>query len=64
MTFIGHVFPKLRTPNDAKRKNFFWIFVCIFKIYIKFWSFSKTYDSDSLCISEITDSGKRGYINV
>ena len=33
---------------------------CIFEINIKFWTISKKDDPQSLCISEITDSEKRG----
>ena len=36
------------------------IFFCIFEIYIKFRTFWNKDDSDSRCISEITDSEKRG----
>ena len=38
----------------SETKDFFWIFVCIFEMRIKFWSFSKKDDSHSWCIFEIT----------
>ena len=42
-----------------KNKRFFLIFFCIFRICIKFRTFSKKDDAHSLCISEITDHEKR-----
>ena len=42
-----------------KNKRFFLIFFCIFRICIKFRTFSKKDDAHSLCISEITDYEKR-----
>ena len=39
-----------------KQKNLFWIFFCIFEIYIKFWAFLKKDDPQSWCISVTTDS--------
>ena len=47
-----------------KNKKIFSISLCIFQIYIKFWTFSKKDDPHSLCICEITDRERRGYINV
>ena len=47
-------------PFIGKTKNFFSIFVCIFQIYIKFWTFSKKDDFHRLWIFEITDPQKRG----
>ena len=44
---------------SQKEKNFFPIFVCIFQIYIKFWTFSKKDDSRSLYISQIKNPEKR-----
>ena len=38
-----------------KKKHLFWIFFFIFRICIKFQTFSKKHDSHSLCISEITE---------
>ena len=38
----------------SKTKKFFWCFLYIFQIYIKFWTFPKKYDHHSPCISEIT----------
>ena len=42
-----------------KKETFFWIFFCIFRICIKFRTFSKKDDAHGLCISEITDHEKR-----
>ena len=42
----------------AKNKKFFLIFFFIFRICIKFKTFSKKDDAHSLCISEITDHEK------
>ena len=42
-----------------KNKRFFLIFFCIFRICIKFRTFSKKDDAHSLCISDITDHEKR-----
>ena len=42
-----------------KNKRFFLIFFFIFRICIKFRTFSKKDDVHSLCISEITDHEKR-----
>ena len=46
-----------------KSREFFWVFHCIFRIYIKFWTFFKRLQSQSLSISEIIYSKKRGYLN-
>ena len=35
-------------------------FLCIFEIYIQFWSFTKKDDPHILCISEIRDPESRG----
>ena len=43
-----------------KTKNFFLIFLCIFQIYIKFWTFWETDHLHSLYFSEVTDHEKRG----
>ena len=43
----------------GKTKNFSLIFVCTFQIYIKFWTFLKTDDLQSLYFSEVTDPEKR-----
>ena len=37
-----------------KTKNFFSTFLCIFQIYIKFWTFSTIDDFLSLYFSEVT----------
>ena len=42
-----------------KNKNFFSIFFFVFRISIKFRTFSNKDDPDSLCISEITDHESR-----
>ena len=42
-----------------KNKTFFLLFLFIFQIYIKFWTFSKKGDAHSLCISEITSTKRR-----
>ena len=42
-----------------KNKKFFLIFFLIFRICIKFRTFSKKDDGHSLCISEIIDHEKR-----
>ena len=47
-----------------KKEIFFRIFFCIFRICIKFRTFSKKDDAHSLCISEITDHEKRAKTNV
>ena len=44
----------------SETERFFWIFSCIFEIYIKFWTFLKKDDRDSWFFSENTESGKRG----
>ena len=49
---------------SKKRKNIFWIFLYIFQIYIKFWTFSKEDNPYSLCISEIAYSEIIGSKNV
>ena len=43
----------------SKTKDFFSIFFCIFRICIKFRTFSKKDDPHSLFISEITDHERR-----
>ena len=48
----------------SKTKDFFWIYLCVFRICIKFWTFSKKDNPHSLCISEITDHERRALINV
>ena len=45
---------------SLKNQNIFLNFLCIFGIYIKFWTFSNKDDPHSLCISKITDPEKRG----
>ena len=42
-----------------KKQRFFLIVLCVFRICIKFRTFSKKDDPHSLCISEITDHEKR-----
>ena len=44
----------------SKTKDFFGIFFCIFRISIKFKTFSKKDGAHTLCISEINDHEKRG----
>ena len=44
---------------SQKKNFFFWIFFCIFRISIKFRTFSKKDDAHGLCISEMTDHEKR-----
>ena len=39
----------------SKTKDFFWIVLSVFRICIKFRTFSNKDDPHSLCISEITD---------
>ena len=51
---------QFRCIYGKKEKNFFWIFVCIFQIYIKFRTLSKIDDLDSLYFSEVRDSERRG----
>ena len=56
-------------PNNSeafisKAKAFFWISFCIFQICIKFGTFSKQDDPSNFCISEITDTEARAWINV
>ena len=41
-----------------KNKTFFSIFFCVFRICIKFRTFSKKDDPHNFCISEITDDEK------
>ena len=59
MTSFPLLVEKLDANNSegfiSKTKDFFPIFFCIFRIYIKFWTFSKKEDRHSLYISEITD---------
>ena len=43
-----------------KNKNFFVNYFKHFQIYIKFWKFKKKDDLHSLCVSEITESERRG----
>ena len=43
----------------SKTKQFFKIFYYIFRVCIKFRTFSKKDDPHSLCISEITDHERR-----
>ena len=63
MTSIPLLVQKLNANNSeallSKTKNFFLIFFRIFRIYIKFPTFSKKDDPHSLCISEITDHETR-----
>ena len=49
---------------SQKQNNFYWSFFCVFRICIKFRTFSKKDDPYSLCISEITDHERRAEINV
>ena len=55
------------TSSDAiifKTKAFFPIFYCVSEIYMKCRTFSKKKrKSSSLCISEIIDSKRGGYLN-
>ena len=48
----------------AKNKRYFLNFFCIFRICIKFRTFSKKDDAHSLCISENTIQEKRAKTNV
>ena len=68
MTSIPLLVETIECPEfDAfmqKTKDFFWIFLCIFRICIKFRTFSKKEDVHRLCISEITDHEKRAKTNV
>ena len=48
----------------AKNKRLFLNFFLIFRICIKFRTFSKKDDAHSLCISEINDHEKRAKTNV
>ena len=49
----------------SQTKHFFWIFYCIPEMCMKFRAFSKKRCiSPSQIISEITDVGRRGYLNV
>ena len=43
----------------SKTKQFLFIFLCVFRICIKFRTFSKKDEPHSLCISEITDQERR-----
>ena len=45
---------------SQKEKKNFSPFLCIFQIYITFWTFSKKDDPHSLCISKIADPVTRG----
>ena len=54
------------TSSDAiifKTKDFFWIFYCLFEIYMKWRTFWKKGESSSLSISEIIDSKRGGYLS-
>ena len=51
---------KNSVPFISKTKKFYSIVLCIFQIYVKFWTFSKKDDPHNLRISEITDSERRG----
>ena len=44
----------------SQKQNFFFIFLGIFKIYIKLSAFRKTDDPHALCVSEITVPGRCG----
>ena len=44
----------------SKKQKHFYDFFFIFKIYFKFWTFFKKEEPHSWCITEITDSEKRG----
>ena len=46
-----------------KTKDFFGIFYCFSKIYIKWRTFSKKGESASLSISEIINSKRGGYLS-
>ena len=63
MTSIPLLVKKVNANNSdafvSKTKDFFWIVLCVFRISIKFRSFSKKDDRQSLCISEITDHERR-----
>ena len=47
-----------------RNKKYFWIFLCIFEIYIKFWTFLKKEQPHRWFISEIKDAEKAFKINV
>ena len=41
-----------------------WMLLSIFEMYVKFWTFSKEYDTRSWCVSESSDWEVRGPIIV
>ena len=47
-----------------RKQKIFLVFSFSFETYIKFRTFSKNNDSHSSCISQVTNSERRGYINV
>ena len=49
--------------KDFQKRNFC-IALCIFKMYIEFSTSSRKHDRHTLCISEVTDSERPGYIKV
>ena len=50
---------KIQMHLSQKQNIFFLSFFCVFRICIKFRTFSKKDDPQSLCISEITDDERR-----
>ena len=50
---------KIHMLLSKKQKSFFWSFFCVFRICIKYRTFSKKDDPHSLIISEITDNETR-----
>ena len=61
---IGHFFATNSNAIMFKTKIFYLIFCCISEMYITFRTFRKKGDPHKLCISEINDCERRGYLNV
>ena len=55
---------KFQTPFSQKQKTFSWFFIVFLKCAWNLEHFQKEDEYQSLIISEILDSERRGYFNV
>ena len=63
LTGSGNLPLPIELQLSEKPKTFLQIFYCIFRIYIKFWTFWNRNEPHSLSISEVIDSERRAYLN-
>ena len=56
----GNLTQPIQRQLSQKQKHFFPFFFCVFKISIKFYTFTKEDDNHSWCISEIKGLKTRG----